>query len=193
MPYHKKNSGFTLVELIAVISILAIVLSFAIPRIPGTIFKNNANETALWLIVNVKALKEQALQENVRYFLNLDINNGIMWISNDFMADDEGLKEDAKQNGHTLPEGLRLLDVEFPEMERQLMIERIKQNHPDYIDGVKVAEYDTADGFRFILSDKTWLLVRFSGTEPLLRIYAESNIPERVERLLKLGKDLAGV
>ena len=85
------------------------------------------------------------------------------------------------------------VDVEFPEPERQAIIERMKHNPPEYIDGVKVVKFDTTDGFRFILSDTTWLLVRFSGTEPLLRIYAESSTPARVEKLLELGKELAGV
>ena len=52
---------------------------------------------------------------------------------------------------------------------------------------------DTTDGFRFILADNTWLLIRFSGTEPLLRIYAETDSPERAERLLEMGKKMAGV
>ncbi len=85
------------------------------------------------------------------------------------------------------------VDVEFPEPERQVIIERIKHNHPEYIDGVKVVKFDTTDGFRFILADTTWLLIRFSGTEPLLRIYAESSTSARVEKLLELGKELAGV
>ncbi len=85
------------------------------------------------------------------------------------------------------------VDEKFPELERQAIIERIKHNHPEYIDGVKVVEFDTTDGFRFILADTTWLLIRFSGTEPLLRIYAESSTPARVEKLLELGKELAGV
>jgi phosphomannomutase len=37
------------------------------------------------------------------------------------------------------------------------------------------------------------LLIRFSGTEPLLRIYAETSSPERVARFLELGKQMAGV
>ena len=57
--------------------------------------------------------------------------------------------------------------------------------------GCKVVKL--ADGFRFILADTTWLLIRFSGTEPVLRIYAESDSLARVERLLELGKELAGV
>lgn len=91
------------------------------------------------------------------------------------------------------PHHFNRVDVEFPEPERQAIIERIKHNHPGYIDGVKVLKFDTSDGFRFILADTTWLLIRFSGTEPLLRIYAESSTPVRVEKLLELGKELAGV
>jgi len=85
------------------------------------------------------------------------------------------------------------VDVTFPEPERQTVIERLKHNHPEHIDGVKVVKFDASDGFRFILADTTWLLIRFSGTEPLLRIYAESDSPARVERLLKLGGELTGV
>jgi len=84
-------------------------------------------------------------------------------------------------------------DVTFPESDRPVIIERVKNSQPQHIDGVEVARVDTTDGFRFILTDNTWLLIRFSGTEPLLRIYAESSRPERVERLLKLGKEMAGL
>jgi phosphomannomutase len=85
------------------------------------------------------------------------------------------------------------VDVEFPEEERQAIIERIERSHPEHIDGVQVVQSDTTDGFRFILADTAWLLIRFSGTEPLLRIYAESSTPARVEKLLGLGRELAGV
>ncbi|MFC1864791.1 phosphoglucomutase/phosphomannomutase family protein [Chloroflexota bacterium] len=91
------------------------------------------------------------------------------------------------------PHNYNRVDVKFPESERQAIIKRVEQNPPEYIDGVKVIKVDTTDGFRFTLADTTWLLIRFSGTEPLLRIYAESSTPVRVEKLLKLGKELAGV
>jgi phosphomannomutase len=58
---------------------------------------------------------------------------------------------------------------------------------------VKVVKVDSFDGFRFTLADGTWLLIRFSGTEPVLRLYTESDSPERVERLLKRGREIAGV
>ncbi len=85
------------------------------------------------------------------------------------------------------------VDVEFPAGERQAIIERVRQNPPDEIEGVKVVKFDTSDGYRFSLADTGWLIVRFSGTEPLLRIYAESSSPESVEKLIRFGKNLAGV
>ncbi|MDP2932370.1 MAG: phosphoglucomutase/phosphomannomutase family protein, partial [Chloroflexota bacterium] len=85
------------------------------------------------------------------------------------------------------------VDVEFPESQRQAIIERVKQNSPLSLEGVKVAKVDTMDGFRFTLVDGTWLLIRFSGTEPVLRIYAESDSTDRVKKLLETGKKLAGV
>ncbi len=95
--------------------------------------------------------------------------------------------------GKVGPHHFNRVDIEFSESERQAIIERIKQNPPRDIDGVKVVEFDTTDGFRFILADKTWLFIRFSGTEPLLRVYAESSTSARVEKLLGLGRELAGV
>jgi len=84
-------------------------------------------------------------------------------------------------------------DVQFPEAERPAIMTRLGHNPPDKIEGVSLARFDTADGFRFVLADGSWLLIRFSGTEPLLRIYAESSTPARVARLLQQGKRLAGV
>jgi len=85
------------------------------------------------------------------------------------------------------------VDVEFPEGERQTIIDRLQSNPLEVIEDVKVVKRDTTDGFRYILADNTWLLIRFSGTEPVLRVYAESNSPARVKKLLEFGKQLAGV
>lgn len=84
-------------------------------------------------------------------------------------------------------------DIEFDENERQTIINRVKNYLPDTIDGTKLLRRDTSDGFRYILADGTWLLIRFSGTEPLLRIYAESDSISRVEQLLSLGQKITGV
>lgn len=85
------------------------------------------------------------------------------------------------------------LDIHFPAENRQSIINRIMANKPDSIDGIRVARFDTLDGFRFTMQDNSWLLIRFSGTEPLLRIYAETGSPEKVKRLLEFGRELTGL
>jgi alpha-D-glucose phosphate-specific phosphoglucomutase len=91
------------------------------------------------------------------------------------------------------PHHYHRVDIKFPETERQAIIGRVRDNPHPTIDGVKVVKLDTTDGYRFILTDNTWLLIRFSGTEPLLRIYAETDSPERALHLLEIGKKIAGV
>ncbi len=91
------------------------------------------------------------------------------------------------------PHHYRRVDIKFDEKRRKTVIERVKNYRPESIDNVKVEKIDTTDGFRFTLEDNTWLLIRFSGTEPLLRIYTETDSPERVDRLLKMGREIAGV
>ncbi|MCX6004334.1 MAG: phosphoglucomutase/phosphomannomutase family protein, partial [Chloroflexi bacterium] len=56
----------------------------------------------------------------------------------------------------------------------------------------KVVKLDTRDGFRYKLEDGSWLLVRFSGTEPLIRIYAESKSRQEVQSLLQYGREMLG-
>jgi phosphomannomutase len=91
------------------------------------------------------------------------------------------------------PHHYQRVDIEFPGDKRRAILDRVRHNPPDSIEGVEVVKADTMDGFRFTLADNTWLLIRFSGTEPVLRIYAESNSPDRVERLLEFGRGLTGV
>ncbi len=85
------------------------------------------------------------------------------------------------------------IDLDFPAKDRGAIVSRVKNSNPEQIDGTPVVRVDTLDGYRFRLADTSWLLIRFSGTEPILRIYAETSSPERVQRLLAEGKKLTGV
>ncbi len=91
------------------------------------------------------------------------------------------------------PHYYQRVDLEFPADERETIVGRMQRSQPQTIDGVDVASIDTTDGFRFILADSSWLLVRFSGTEPIIRIYAEADSSLRAERLLGIGREIAGV
>jgi phosphomannomutase len=74
---------------------------------------------------------------------------------------------------------------------KQVMSEYLTQNAPDCIGGEHVAEILTRDGVKYVMSDDSWLLIRPSGTEPVLRVYAEGRSPEMVEALLKYGEQVA--
>jgi phosphomannomutase len=84
-------------------------------------------------------------------------------------------------------------DYHFAPEKREYIVTRLNETRPGQIEGADVKGVDTEDGWRFRLSDGSWLLIRLSGTEPLLRIYAESQSMERVQRLLEAGKGLAGI
>jgi phosphoglucomutase len=65
--------------------------------------------------------------------------------------------------------------------------EKLKRD-PTEIDGRRVARTNRMDGVKFIFADGSWLLLRPSGTEPLVRIYAESESEKELEVLLEQGR-----
>ena len=69
-------------------------------------------------------------------------------------------------------------------------IKELKKEPPQVIKNYKVREVKTIDGVKFVLEDDSWLLMRPSGTEPLVRIYAEAPSREKVSELLEAGKEL---
>ena len=85
------------------------------------------------------------------------------------------------------------IDYPIPANKRKAIVDRLGSASPTAIAGVKVSKIDTTDGFGVFLADKSWLLIRLSGTEPLIRIYAEAESPDQVRKLLAEGKKLIGV
>ncbi|MEJ2265746.1 MAG: phosphoglucomutase/phosphomannomutase family protein [Anaerolineales bacterium] len=71
--------------------------------------------------------------------------------------------------------------------------ERIENSNPESIGGFKVTGLDTTDGFKFNLEDGGWLLIRFSGTEPIIRVYTETTDQNRVQDILDDGLRIAGL
>lgn len=71
------------------------------------------------------------------------------------------------------------------------MVERLQTQAPASIGGVEVTAVSNLDGVKYVLRDDSWLLIRPSGTEPVLRVYAESPEPGMVEELLAYGRSQA--
>jgi phosphomannomutase len=83
------------------------------------------------------------------------------------------------------------IDTHFPLERRAALMEFLQRKGPDRLLRSPVAEVKTYDGVKFIARDNSWLMLRGSGTEPILRIYAEAAAESEVRRLLKLGVRLA--
>ena len=64
---------------------------------------------------------------------------------------------------------------------------RLRQQNPERIGGLRVTSINTFDGFKFSMEDGGWLLIRFSGTEPLVRVYCETTDRSRVQPILQDG------
>lgn len=73
------------------------------------------------------------------------------------------------------------------------LVARLAASAPSELAGVRVRQVNDSDGVKYLLADDSWLLIRPSGTEPVLRIYSEARSRERVQALLKAGARLAGV
>lgn len=71
--------------------------------------------------------------------------------------------------------------------------QRILAAKPDSIGGLKVIGLNTTDGYKFLLDDGGWLLIRFSGTEPIIRVYCETTHKDRVQAILQDGLKIAGL
>jgi phosphoglucomutase len=78
--------------------------------------------------------------------------------------------------------GVRLTDEVSAKLKEKLSAE------PNEIDGRKIAEINRLDGVKFIFTDGSWMLLRPSGTEPVVRIYAESENKADLEVLLEQGR-----
>ncbi len=70
---------------------------------------------------------------------------------------------------------------------------RLDAAQPHTIGGLRVTDKITLDGYKFALEDGGWLLIRFSGTEPLIRVYCETMHEDRVQAILQDGLQLAGI
>ncbi|HDD24572.1 MAG TPA: phosphoglucomutase/phosphomannomutase family protein [Chloroflexi bacterium] len=72
------------------------------------------------------------------------------------------------------------------------MVARLVKNAPSSLADQAVQEVQTIDGVKYLLADDSWLLIRPSGTEPVLRVYAEAPSSESVSALLMYGEQVAG-
>lgn len=85
------------------------------------------------------------------------------------------------------------VDSTFDQERRAEILHNVASAKPATIGGLKVTDIVTIDGHQFVMEDGGWLLVRFSGTEPIIRVYCETTHEDKVQPILEDGLRLAGL
>jgi phosphomannomutase len=85
------------------------------------------------------------------------------------------------------------LNRETYDQDRKRILHTLETHEPKEVAGVKVERIRSDDGFKFYLADGSWVLLRASGTEPLVRIYSEAADQAAVEARLAALEDVVGL
>ncbi|MBD2605466.1 phosphoglucomutase/phosphomannomutase family protein [Scytonema hofmannii FACHB-248] len=84
------------------------------------------------------------------------------------------------------------IDLPLASMDvRSRLLQQLEKEPLTEIAGLAVIDCQTIDGYKFRLADNSWLMIRFSGTEPVLRLYCEAPTLEQVHQTLAWAKDWA--
>ena len=85
------------------------------------------------------------------------------------------------------------IDTPLPPDQRRAREDAVRAAQPTSLGGLKLVDINTLDGYKYVLEDGGWLLIRFSGTEPIVRVYCETTDVTRVKPLLQDGLRLLGL
>ena len=112
----RRNNGFTLIELIVVISLISIMLFFAVPRFQVDVLSDHTKKASRWIMLQVHDLKEKAVHDQKRYALHLSLDSNRLWVTSEIMSPEE--IQSAEAGGYELSNDIKLLDVEYPDKEK---------------------------------------------------------------------------
>ncbi len=91
------------------------------------------------------------------------------------------------------PHHYKRIDTKFDQTRTDEIRANVSQARPETIGGLRVNDIVTVDGYQFVMEDGGWLLIRFSGTEPIIRVYCETTHEDRVDDILSDGMRIAGL
>lgn len=85
----------------------------------------------------------------------------------------------------------RRLDIKYPDDRKGKLMQQLESDPPKEVLGKRIVKINRLDGDKFICEDSSWLMMRLSGTEPILRVYAEASNEKKALAILEFGKKLA--
>ena len=168
-PKRFGTGGFTLIELIVVMTLITIMLGFATPQLRSVLFVDGTKKTSRWMMITIPAIKTKAIREQELMVLGISIDQNNMWVvdpqpteteknnaENDELSDlsdlentDDLKEEPAKQNIFKLPSDVHIVDVEFPNEDRISMGEVEINFYPQGYSDHAIIHVEDNDGHRF--------------------------------------------
>ncbi|MCM8770051.1 MAG: DUF1559 domain-containing protein, partial [Candidatus Omnitrophica bacterium] len=82
------------------------------------------------------------------------------------------------------------INLRLDENAKNKFMEKVRNDPPTELAGIKVRKINKMDGIKLIMADGSWFLARPSGTEPIIRLYVESDKPKKLEAILEAVKNL---
>jgi prepilin-type N-terminal cleavage/methylation domain-containing protein len=113
MMKSEQNDGFTLIELTVVISLISIMLFFAVPRFRNAVLTDSMNNTSRWIIGKVRVLKEYSTSKQKLCILHINMDSNKIWVSDETMTEED--LERAHEKGFEIPEDVKVINVEYPQ------------------------------------------------------------------------------
>jgi general secretion pathway protein H len=111
-----NDQAFTLIEMIVVTALISIMLVVAIPRLHSDIFSDGGDETARWIMANVRQAKENAVNQQKIYLLNVSMDTQQLWVTPADLAETEAAT--AREKGYRLPRGVNIDYVALSQADR---------------------------------------------------------------------------
>jgi len=162
----RNSKGFTLIELVVVVTLIVIMIGLTLPQIRNTLLSDALKRTALRMVGVAKILRDEAVREQKTYGLRLDMVRQQYWVG--FTAMTEEAQVLARKNAEKLPSNVQILDVWFKEggkvSEGEAVILFFKQGHVQ----PSAIHLGDDDGRRF-----TVVLSPFGGKVNVLEKYVD--------------------
>lgn len=111
MLHFRQNVGFTLIEVMVVVSLISIILFFSMPRFENYMLLDGTKKASRWIIGKVKILKDNAVLKRQLYTLHVSLDTNRLWSTNESMSSEEF--KNAQNQAYELPDEVKLLDIEY--------------------------------------------------------------------------------
>jgi prepilin-type N-terminal cleavage/methylation domain-containing protein len=137
-----NRNGYTLIELVAVVVLISIFISVAVPKLRETLFSSGLKSSVRRLTSKIAQLRADAVRKHTEYWLHLDLESNSYWESTSPEVIDEEPKDIEK-----LSPGVDFVDVVFPSDEVTMMVGRTKIyfSPRGYVEETRIHLRDQAD------------------------------------------------